>query len=138
MELSNLPLFSMLRSRLDWLGDRQRLLAQNVANVDTPEYVPQDLKPFQLPAPGTSGVKLTLDAVRTAPAHMAATIHHATPRFKTRKVANSETTLDQNGVVLEEQMLKMNEARADYDAAISFYQKSMGMIRMANRTPGRG
>jgi flagellar basal-body rod protein FlgB len=41
-------------------------------------------------------------------------------------------------VVLEEQMMKMNESRADYEAAITFYQKAMGLIRMAARPPGRG
>ena len=51
---------------------------------------------------------------------------------------DSETTLDGNSVVLEEQMLKMGEARAGYDAAVGFYQKSLGLIRMAARRPGGG
>jgi flagellar basal-body rod protein FlgB len=50
---------------------------------------------------------------------------------------DSETTLDGNSVVLEEQMLKMGEARMGYDAAVGFYQKSLGMIRMAARRPGQ-
>ena len=50
---------------------------------------------------------------------------------------DSDTTLDGNQVVLEEQMLKMNETRMSYDAAISFYQKSMHLLRMAGRAPGR-
>ncbi len=32
-------------------------------------------------------------------------------------------------------MLKMGEAKMNYDAAIGFYQKSLGMIRMAARSP---
>jgi flagellar basal-body rod protein FlgB len=40
-------------------------------------------------------------------------------------------------VVVEEQMLKMAESRMSYDAAIGFYQKSMQMLRMAARAPGR-
>jgi flagellar basal-body rod protein FlgB len=51
--------------------------------------------------------------------------------------SDSEVTLDGNGVVLEEQMIKMTEARVDYDAAIGFYQKSMGLLRMAARPPGK-
>jgi flagellar basal-body rod protein FlgB len=35
-------------------------------------------------------------------------------------------------------MIKMSDARLDYDVAISFYQKSMNMLRMAARPPGRG
>jgi len=33
-------------------------------------------------------------------------------------------------------MIKMTEARMNYDAAISFYQKSMSLLRMAARKPG--
>ena len=46
-------------------------------------------------------------------------------RFKTVEAPESETTLDGNQVVLEDQMMKMTEARMDYDAAIGFYQKSL-------------
>jgi flagellar basal-body rod protein FlgB len=49
---------------------------------------------------------------------------------------DSETTLDGNQVVLEEQMLKMSESRSDYDAAIGFYQKSLGLLHLAIRKPG--
>jgi flagellar basal-body rod protein FlgB len=57
--------------------------------------------------------------------------------FKTVKGADTETTLDGNSVVLEDQMIKMSEARMQYDAAIGFYQKSMALLRMASRAPGR-
>ena len=49
---------------------------------------------------------------------------------------DSETTLDGNQVVLEEQMMKMTEARTDYDAAIGFYQKALEMLQMAVKKPG--
>jgi hypothetical protein len=32
----------------------------------------------------------------------------------------------------------MSEARLDFDAAISLYQKSIGLIRLASRRPGGG
>jgi flagellar basal-body rod protein FlgB len=41
-------------------------------------------------------------------------------------------------VVLEEEMMRMTEARMDFDAAIGFYQKSMNLIRLATRRPGQG
>ena len=41
-----------------------------------------------------------------------------------------------NGVVLEEQMMHMTETRIEYDAAIGFYQKSLGLLRLASRRPG--
>ena len=38
---------------------------------------------------------------------------------------------------VEEQMLRMAESRMAYDAAIGFYQKSLNMLRLAARAPGR-
>jgi flagellar basal-body rod protein FlgB len=56
--------------------------------------------------------------------------------IKTMKTPGSETTLNGNAVVLEEEMLKMTESRMNYEAAISFYQKSMGLLRLATKRPG--
>ncbi len=57
-------------------------------------------------------------------------------RFISEKTPDSETTLDGNSVVVEEQMLKMAESRMAYDAAIGLYTKSMQMLRMAAKKPG--
>jgi len=135
MNLNQIPLFAMLKGKLDYVNDRQRLIAQNVANADTPGYSPSDLKPFTVPAalskPASSGIV----AVRTNVAHMSGTTKPATT-WKTVSGPDSEVQLDGNQVVLEEQMMKMTEARLDYDAAIGLYQKSIGMLRLAARKPG--
>ncbi len=49
----------------------------------------------------------------------------------------TETTLNGNSVVLEEEMIKMADARMNYDAAITFYQKSLNILRLAKKSPGR-
>ena len=61
----------------------------------------------------------------------------AQQKFKSQRMRDSETKLDGNSVVLEEEMMKMSDARMNYDAAISFYQKSLNMLRMAARAPGK-
>ena len=38
------PLFQLLSARLGWLGQRQATLSQNIANADTPNYRPRDLR----------------------------------------------------------------------------------------------
>src|SRR5690349_5580690 len=45
MDFSKLPLFSMISQRIGWLSERQKVLAENVANADTPNYKARDLKP---------------------------------------------------------------------------------------------
>ncbi|MGA0607442.1 flagellar basal body rod protein FlgB [Phenylobacterium sp. VNQ135] len=141
MDLAQIPLFAMLRGRLGHLSERQRVIAQNVANADTPGYVAQDVKPFGFQAAMQAqggGARATMMAATQA--------GHMQPKSERRTAAaakavaapGSETTLNGNAVVLEEEMLKMTEARMNYDAAIGFYQKSMNILRMATRPPGRG
>ncbi|MBL8770749.1 MAG: flagellar basal body rod protein FlgB [Phenylobacterium sp.] len=144
MNLAEIPLFSMLRGRLGYLSERQKVIAQNVANADTARYTPEDLKPFSFDAK-VQMARAGQTAGGVAP--MAATqAGHLAPKsqprglgsqWKTTKTPDSETTLNGNSVVLEEEMIKMSDARLHYDAAISFYQKSLNMLRLAAKPPGR-
>lgn len=137
MNLAEIPLFAMLRGRLGYLSQRQQVIAQNVANADTAGYRPQDLQPFSFQA-RVAQATTTAQAV-TAPGHMVAANARRpqTAAFKPVKVQSSETTLDGNAVVLEEEMMRMTDARMNYDAAISFYQKSLNLLRLSTKAPGR-
>lgn len=134
MTLNNVPFFTLLKGRLDHLTQRQRLISQNVANADTPGYVGRDLGRFTF-ADAVRAQKAPGGLARTDAAHLQGP-KRADAVWRSRAAPDSSTTLDGNSVVLEEQMIKMAEARADYDAAVGFYQKSLGMIRMAARRPG--
>ena len=141
----DIPIFAMLKSRMGYLSQRQKVIAQNVANGDTPDYVPRDLKPYSFKAsldqhaPGrpyrggpvsttaTTGVQMmATSATHMAPAKLVSP-------WRSPEQADSETTLDGNSVTLEDQMLKMTDARMNYDAAVTFYQKSLSLLRMASR-----
>ena len=55
----DLPGLAALRTRMQWHQERQRVLAENVANSDTPNYKPRDLvepafDPTGASAPGTA------------------------------------------------------------------------------------
>ena len=146
MRLDDIPLFSMLKGRMSYLSQRQKLIAENVANADTVGFTPRDLKPQSfdqvLGGARAGGLRTAGGAApagtmaRTSAAHMAAPGGQAATPGAVR-APDSETRLDGNSVVLEEQMLKMAESRMAYDAAIGFYQKSMNLLRMAARPPGR-
>jgi flagellar basal-body rod protein FlgB len=147
MEPGDIPLLAMLKGRLGYLSDRQRVIAENVANSDTPGYKSRDLKAFSFQAhvqaasgsaPGTSSVAATPAGVLavTQPGHMQP--KGGPMGVKPVKAPDSEVTLDGNGVVLEDEMVKLTQARMDYDAAIGFYQKSIGLLKMAIRKPGAG
>lgn len=146
MNIGDIPLFSMLRNRLGYLSERQSVVAENIANSNTPGFVARDMKPFSFEATlrgqtaGKAGGTLGMaQPVMTQPGHMGAPAGKGGVQTygKAVKSRDSETTLDGNGVVLEDQMIKMTETRMEYDAAIGFYQKSMALLRMAARPPGR-
>jgi flagellar basal-body rod protein FlgB len=134
MGIDDIPLLSMIRGKLGYLNQRQQVVAQNIANADTPGYTPSDLKPFTF----AGQLKAQAGGLQTTdPRHIKSTTSAGGATFAPEKTPDSETTLDGNQVVLEEQMMKMTEARMDYEAAIGFYQKSMNMLRTAARAPGR-
>ena len=138
MGVADIPLLSQIKGRLTWLDERQRVVAQNVANSDTPGYVARDLKaPTDFAAALRDGGGLRM--VQTSTGHMPIGGPNGPPvaRFTSRATPDSETTLDGNSVVVEEQMLKMAESRMAYDAAIGLYSKSMAMIAIASKVPGR-
>lgn len=139
MDLGSIPLFAMLRSRMGYLSERQRVIAENVANASTPGYAPKDLKPFNFQSQVATAQSAALPTV-TQPGHMLppGARSGAGGGFKPVKTNDSsETTLDGNSVVLEEEMMKMTDARMNYEAAIGFYQKSLNLLRMAAHAPGR-
>lgn len=145
MVIDDIPLLGMIRGRLGYLNQRQQVIAQNVANADTPGFIAKDLKPFsfhmrahapQVPAVGQSALP-SLGPGAPNILKSAASSSSAGARWTSSSAPDSETTIDGNQVVLEEQMMKMTDARMNYDAAIGFYQKSLQLLRMAARAPGR-
>src|ERR1700679_2288772 len=130
MANDDISIFAMLKSRLTYLADRQQVIAQNVANSDTPNFTPKDLKPFALPGAGGAGALAPITPTRTSPMHMAAPAA-AAPGVKPIDSPASETTLDGNSVVLEAEMMKRSQSRMDYDAAVPFYQQSMQLLATA-------
>jgi flagellar basal-body rod protein FlgB len=137
VNIDQIPLLAMIRGKLGYLNLRQKLISQNVANADTPNYAPSDLKPFSFEQAMAAPLEASssLSTTRTNAAHIAGkTVTKSV--WKSELAPDSEARLDGNRVVLEDQMIKMNEARMDYDAAIGLYQQSLSMIRTAARKPG--
>lgn len=139
MTIDDIPLFSMLKGRLSYLNQRQQVIGQNVANSDTPGYVPHDLKAFTVSSDGARPTaSLALAPVMTNAAHLPGTKPStATSGWASQTAPDSETRLDGNKVVLEEEMIKMQDARLNYETALGLYQKSVSLIQMAIKSPGK-
>jgi flagellar basal-body rod protein FlgB len=146
MEVGNTPFFAVLRERLGFLNERQRVLAENVANASTPKYVARDLdeRSFadavaqQMPSarsgPAGPNPLSPVSMVATRAGHISGGAS-ASGTGRIVRAPDSETTLDGNAVVLEEQMIKVADTRMNYDAALGLYQKGLQLMRLAARRP---
>lgn len=134
MRPDDIPILSMLRDTLGFHNARQRTLADNIANANTPGFTPSDISRSEfervLAGQGGSGGGLRTSHER----------HYAgeTPsRFRAERAPDSETTVNGNSVVIEEQMVRANDNRMRFETALSLYQKSLNLIRLASRPPGQ-
>ena len=127
MPVTDLPLFSMLKTRMYWLNERQKVLAENVANADTPGFRGRDLKQldFHEALRSTGDVKLAT----TAPGHIGGS--SGTSQFPMDNRGGFETTPRGNAVVLEDEMMKVAQTQMDYQAATALYSRSLGLIKTA-------
>jgi flagellar basal-body rod protein FlgB len=127
MAISDIPIFSMLRTRMQWHQERQRLLAENVSNADTPNFRPRDLAEpkFERPAGPVAAPAL----VRTNEAHIGgalggdASFRSSREQFQIRPAGNA--------VNLEDEMLKVAANQMDYQSATALYGRSLGLIKTA-------
>jgi flagellar basal-body rod protein FlgB len=126
--ITDLPLFSMLRTRMQWHQERQRLLAENVANSDTPNFRPRDLAPLQFDKLTPTLTALGLD--RTESGHIASS-ETTSSQFQKSRFGGFEVGPTGNAVSLEDEMIKVAANQMDYQAATSLYTKSLGLIKIA-------
>lgn len=130
MDLTKLPLFSMMAKRLSWLGERQQVLANNVANADTPGYRARDLKALDFKQMlGGEGAKLGMAATNAA--HLAGQSRKSAPGAVEEKVDSHEIVTSGNSVSLEEEMMKVGKTVMDYQLTTNLYSKHIKMIKTA-------
>src|ERR1700710_1797036 len=104
MSINDLPGLSALRTRMQWHQERQRLLSENVANSDTPNFRPRDLAPLQFGRTTPTLASLGLD--RTEPGHIASS-QAASSQFQTSRFGGYEVRSAGNAVNLEDEMIKV-------------------------------
>ncbi len=121
-----LTVATLAKSRMDWIARRQEVLSENIANANTPKYVPRDLTPYNF----KEALKQTLPHVEmkvTSPLHIKAEVPDSVNVVSSKRTY--ESAPDGNAVILEEQMAKMGEAKSAYETAASLFQKQFKMFR---------
>ena len=131
MALSDLNIVGFLKGKMQWHQAQQRVLAENVANADTPRYKPRELKnlSFQetLKKRETNSVPTTL----THQSHIKSQVFTGRGPFNSKSGEDFEVRPAGNAVVLEEQMMKVSKNQFDFQMASTLYSKSLGLIKTA-------
>lgn len=126
------PLFHLLSARASFLQARHAVLAQNVANADTPRYQPKDLvEPDFTKLLGRQGRAVAPVALqRTSSGHLGG-VPSAVAAAGRQQVDGYETTPSGNGVLIEEQLRHLGGAARGYQLATGLYAKYVGLMRTA-------
>ncbi|TDQ66661.1 flagellar basal-body rod protein FlgB [Maritalea mobilis] len=130
MSIAKLPLFDALTQKMKWHQTRQTLLAENIANADTPDYRGRDLKKFDF-AQHQADLKMTSVSTRVTNVNHFSVVGQGADGFGARQMNNFEITPEGNGVVLEDEMMKVSSNQMDYQAATAVYKRSLRLIRTA-------
>lgn len=117
----------MLAGTMRYHSARQKVLAQNISNIDTPAYKAQDLKKLDF-----------ADLIESAGGLSTTSSKHFTGSrgnaggFATQTISKPfEINPNGNGVVLEEQMAKISDTGVNYEVASALYRKFTQLYRSA-------
>lgn len=132
MTTQNIGLLKGLVAKMSFLDQRQRVIAQNVANSDTPSYQPRDLLPvdFGRVLQRATNDHMTVRVKTTHRMHMPLSNEVADPKNRKQK-ETYEVAPAGNAVILEEQMINASHTLIDYNLMTSLYQKNISMLRTA-------
>ena len=147
MDLAKIPLMNAIVSRMHWLTGKQRVIAHNIANADTPGYIPKSPKKqdfSRLLDQATAGRRTgatTSPVAMSAPrsGHMVAGGGaSAAGRPAQTEQDSLETAPNGNAVVLEEQLIELANTQMEHGLMVSLYRKNMGLLRTALGRGGGG
>lgn len=129
MKLSSMSFFQMASQRMRWLGARQAVVSQNIANADTPDYKAKDVSSFSE----------MLSSNRSAASGLSVTnarhIQGSAPTSRDVRVQDDKTAweagLDGNTVTLEQQTIKAADISENYRLAAELYRKGHDLVTLA-------
>ncbi|MDH5721734.1 MAG: flagellar basal body rod protein FlgB [Alphaproteobacteria bacterium] len=134
MTIQDIGLFQGIGAKMEFLNQRQGVIAQNIANSDTPGYRPKDMKEVNfskflgaaIPNKGVSDISL----VKTSHSHMGQGQEELNTQSRKQR-ETYEVAPAGNAVIMEEQLMKSGRTVMDYTLMTNIYQKHVGMIKTA-------
>jgi flagellar basal-body rod protein FlgB len=118
--MSQVQLMSLAIQKADWLATRQSIVAQNVANANTPSYHAKDIVAFEsfLDSP-------QLSMATSNPLHMDVSMT-TQDRLRLVEDGKGDRNFSGNTVSLENELMKLGETNSQYSL-------NTGLIKSFNR-----
>lgn len=107
--MSQIYLLQLASQQSKWLTARQTLVADNIANANTPGFRAQDIQPFSEILDQTQFTMAT-----TNPAHIAPADEELTQGARVAEADGWATTVSGNSVSLEQELMKEGEINRAY------------------------
>lgn len=131
MTIQNIPLFQAMGAKMSYLDTKQGVIAQNIANADTPDYRARELTNVDFGSmlrevSGRYNVKMEA----TAPGHLSSNNDPANPR-NNKSRTTYEVAPAGNSVIIEEQMVNATKNTMDYNLVTNLMRKNVSMFMTA-------
>lgn len=131
MNLLSNSSFQRLQSGLDAANLRNQVIANNIANVDTPYFKRSDVAFESLLQKEMNGVKSTLPGQRTNPKHFIIGPSSQIPTISVSKDDSSAMNNNGNNVDVEREMSLLAENQLRYNSYVQAVNEQIRIMRTA-------
>ncbi len=119
MDPTDIGLFHLAEQRLAWTDRRQAMLAQNIANANTPGYRARDVPPF---AANLGAAAMAM----TSPGHLAGNAASGLANVRPQQISPNG-----NGVSIEDQLSKVADTTGMQELTVNLHRRYAAMMRTA-------
>lgn len=127
MKLGDMSFFALASRRMKWLGAKQQVISENIANADTPGFKSKQISGFDEMV-GTSKAAVV---ATTSPGHLRGSASETAGYQVTVDDSAWEESIDGNTVVLEQQTIQAVEVSENYRLAAELYKKGHQLLTLA-------
>jgi flagellar basal-body rod protein FlgB len=129
--MNSLPILDGIQTRMKNLSQRQQVIAQNIANSETPGFKARTVAEPSFAGLVNGSGMVTPPQVQLTDRMRGLGAVQPTGAGIVLDKDISETKPDGNNVTLEDQLLRMGEVQADFTAMTNLYRKQMMLLKTA-------
>jgi flagellar basal-body rod protein FlgB len=137
MSNSMIQAFDFQAQALVLRAERQRLIASNIANADTPGYQARDMDFAKALREATGAMPIAGAMATTSAGHMAPTAG-ARDEAELLYASHSQDSVDRNTVDLERERHSAADNAVKYEATLRFINSSVRNMLDAMKSPNQG